>query len=124
MRIIGLFGVAIISFGATQSALASDSYIQAETVLTNYVFWSAVLVGALAVFMVFANAHKMKGGLFGTVLSLFGTGMLIVLVSYMLGSEALQLIGKMQHVSDVLLILGFVTMALAASRLSSITNVK
>ncbi len=87
--------------------------------------WSAIIVAFAASVMVFVNARSMKGGVFGTVLNYFAVGMVFILGSFVVvslnvfGSE-----GIAKTVNNVLFILGYIIMALAANKLSQIAQGK
>lgn len=87
--------------------------------------WSAIIVAFAASVMVFVNAQSMKGGVFGTVLNYFAVGMILILGSFVVvslnvfGSE-----GFAKTANNILFILGYIIMALAANKLSQIAGGK
>lgn len=87
--------------------------------------WSAIIVAFAASVMVFMNARSMKGGVFGTVLNYFAVGMILILGSFVVvslnifGSE-----GFAKTANNILFILGYIIMALAANKLSQIAGGK
>lgn len=87
--------------------------------------WSAIIVAFAASVMVFVNARSMKGGVFGTVLNYFAVGMVFILGSFVVvslnifGSE-----GFAKTANNILFILGYIIMALAANKLSQIAQGK
>ena len=89
------------------------------SILDVYIFWSTIVLALVAIGMVFSNAAKMKGGAFATVLNLFGSGMVVTFLGYltMLFPALLPaFFGGL--LSDILFIVGYVLMAIAASRLA------
>lgn len=103
------------------SAMAADYLIPDSTltILNSYSLVSAILVGLATSILVLINARKMKGGVFGSVLNQFALGMFFVLVGFLLVSIPWQIgspiIVKTAH--DVLYILGYIIMAVAANKL-------
>ncbi len=55
-----------------------DAITYASTLTGNFSLWVAILIGVIASVLVLRAAHKMGGGLFGTVLNLIGVGMILV----------------------------------------------
>lgn len=87
--------------------------------LDTYVFWSTIVLAAVAVGLVLHNASKMRGGVFGSALKLFGFGMALSLLGY-LSTQYVQHVpgGLGDFLSDTFFILGYVLMAVAASKLA------
>jgi hypothetical protein len=115
----GVVGIATI---APFVASASDWLLYTggtQTLLDTYVFWSTIVLAGVAIGLVFSNAAKMKGGVFGSTLCLFGSGMLVTFLGYLVMSFANVLPDLLKDLlPDVLFIIGYVLMAIAASRLA------
>lgn len=87
--------------------------------------WSAIIVSCVASIMVFGNARSMKGGIFGVVLSYFAFGMVFILGSFVVVSmNAFDSEGFAKTANNILFILGYIIMALAANKLSRIAQGK
>lgn len=87
--------------------------------------WSSIIIAITASVMVFVNARSMKGGVFGTVLGYFAVGMIFILGSSVVIS--LDVFGTGEFVrtaNNILFILGYITMALAADKLSRVAQQK
>ncbi|MDO8572181.1 MAG: hypothetical protein Q7S11_00225 [bacterium] len=87
--------------------------------------WSGIIIAITASVMVFVNARSMKGGVFGTVLGYFAVGMIFILGSSVVIS--LDVFGTGEFVrtaNNILFILGYITMALAADKLSRVAQQK
>lgn len=94
-----------------------------ESLLGLYSFWSFVIVAAVTSVLVFVTATKLKGGLFGKVLHLFGAGMVVILASLVIANLNDEIFGAYTKVvRDVLNIVGYVFMALAANKLYTFTK--
>lgn len=90
------------------------------SILDVYIFWSTIVLAIVAIGMVFSNAIKMKGGVFATVLNFFGSGMTVTFLGYItMTCPFLRDISFAGLLSDILFIIGYVLMAIAASRLAS-----
>lgn len=87
--------------------------------------WSAIIVAFAASVMVFVNARSMKGGVFGTVLNYFAIGMVFILGSFVVVSlNIFDSPGFAKTANNILFILGYIIMALAANKLSQIAGGK
>ena len=87
--------------------------------------WSAIIVAFAASIMVFVNARSMKGGVFGAVLNYFAIGMVFILASFVVVSlNVFGFEGFAKTTNNILFILGYIIMALAANKLSQIAGGK
>lgn len=119
----------VASFLLTPALLlaASEDYINifVSDLAPKLSLWSAIIVAFAASVMVFVNARSMKGGIFGTVLNYFAVGMILILGSFVVaslnvfGSE-----GLAKTANNILFILGYIIMALAANKLSQLAQGK
>ena len=57
-----------------------DSLSYASSFTGSLSLWVSILIAIIASVLVLRAAHKMGGGLFGTVLNLIGIGMLLVAI--------------------------------------------
>jgi ABC-type spermidine/putrescine transport system permease subunit II len=80
--------------------------------------WLGIAIGIIASILVLRSAHKMGGGLFGTVLNLIGSGMVMVV----LGTLSLYVsswfpAGYATLTQTVLFSLGYILMVLGANKM-------
>lgn len=100
-----------------------DALAGTISILNAYSFWSFIIVAVITSALVFVTATRMKGGLFGTVLRYFGAGMVLILFGYVLVSVpacAVSTYAKILH--DILYLVGYILMAIAAHRLYAFTK--
>lgn len=119
----------VVSLLFTPALLFAESEGYLNTLMSDLAprlsLWSAIIVAFAASVMVFVNARSMKGGIFGTVLNYFAAGMVLILGSFIVvslnvfGSE-----GFAKTVNNILFILGYIIMALAANKLSQVAGGK
>lgn len=112
---------AFLSFaGVAHAQSFSIDEIEAMTgVLQTYALGSAVIVAFATSMIVFGNARKMRGGVFGKVLNYFGVGMVFVLLGFVANAFPNMVpINDSGVVSNILFIVGYVLMAVSASKLS------
>jgi hypothetical protein len=95
-----------------------DTIAYASAFTGSLSLWLAVLIGVIASVLVLRSAHKMGGGLFGSVLNLIGIGMLIVA----LGTTSI--IVESYFPSDIISLIhtvffsvGYICMVLGANKL-------
>jgi len=89
-------------------------------ILSSYSLASALIVGIATSVLVAINARKMKGGIFGQVLEYFSVGMFIVLLGFVAGEFSFGILSNSViagAIHDVLYIIGYVIMAIAAQKL-------
>lgn len=113
-------------FSASYAQAAFDVSLSIEEldammpILETYALTSVIVVACVTSIVVLRSARKMKGGVFGTVLNFFGLGMVAVLAGYIMTNyPALISFNDNGLVAYVLFILGYVLMAVAATKLSS-----
>lgn len=105
----------------------SPDYAQTliETLAPRLSLWSAIIVAFATSIMVFLNAHSMKGGLFGTALNYFASGMMLILAGFIAVSfNFFESEGIARIANNILFILGYITMGFAAHKLSQIAQGK
>lgn len=101
------------------SGFSTEEIIVASRMLQAYVLISAIFIATTATIVVFRNAKKMKGGVFGLVLNYFGMGMVAILLGFIFSSEFSFLpADDMNVVSNILFIIGYVLMSFAAVKMS------
>ncbi len=117
-----------MSFLSVQTASAANftfstsEVVAMSRVLQTYVLVSAIIVALVTCVVVFRNAKMMKGGIFGKVLNYFGMGMAAVFIGYI--ANAYPSLVSFMAVEDVgilsnsLVIIGYIFMAVAATKLS------
>lgn len=104
---------------AESEIFSTEEIIAVSNTLQAYVLISAVLIAIIATVVVFRNAKKMKGGIFGTVLNYFGIGMVAILLGFISSSELSFLpTDDLNVVGNVLFIVGYILMAIAAVKMS------
>lgn len=84
--------------------------------------WSTIIIAFATTVMVWITGRKMHGGVFGNVLTFFSMGMGFVFAGFILSIIPFKKIDplylKIAH--DSLYILGYITMGLAANKLSKV----
>lgn len=119
--------VASLLFIPTLLFAASEDYINTlvSDLAPRLSLWSAIIVAFAASVMVFVNARSMKGGIFGTVLNYFAVGMILILGSFLVASlNVFGTEGIAKTANNILFILGYIIMALAANKLSQLAQGK
>jgi hypothetical protein len=90
--------------------------------LQTYALVSMVVVAVATSIIVFRNARKMKGGIFGKVLNYFGVGMAIVFLGYLVETQSSFIPmfsdADASTLANIMLIFGYILMAVAATKLS------
>jgi len=87
--------------------------------------YSAIIIAIVTTIMVFTNARAMKGGIFGVALNYFATGMVFILIGFIVVAFNIFNTGGFTEIANnILFILGYITMALAAHKLSQIAGGK
>lgn len=93
------------------------------SILSTYTILSAIAVGIITSAIVLINARRMKGGVFGSAMNYFGVGMIIVLTGFSITFLNLPFSDYLtQTVNDTLYITGYVSMAIAASKIFNATK--
>ena len=96
-----------------------EEIIDMSRILQAYALISAIIVAIAATIIVFRNAGRMKGGIFGTVLNYFGVGMIAILSGFIISSNLSFLsVFDTNTISNILFILGYILMAIAAMKMS------
>ena len=95
-----------------------DSIAYASSFAGSLSLWLAILIGIIASVLVLRAAHKMGGGLFGTVLKLIGFGMILVAIGTIfvaLPSFLPENLLSLTH--TVFFSLGYICMVIGANKL-------
>ncbi|MCK5590917.1 MAG: hypothetical protein KAI72_03075 [Candidatus Pacebacteria bacterium] len=98
---------------------STEEITAVSNTLQAYALISAVIIAIVATIVVFRNARKMKGGVFGSVLNFFGIGMVAMLLGFISDSELSFLpVDDVNVVGNILFIVGYILMAIAAVKMS------
>ncbi len=104
---------------AFNGSFSIEEIITMSGILQAYVLISTIIVAFAAIVIVFRNAAKMKGGIFGTVLNYFGTGMVAIFFGFIVHSQSSLLsTDSVNTISNILFIAGYILMAIAAVKMS------
>ena len=104
---------------AGSGVFSTEEITAVSNTLQAYVLISAVIIAIVATIVVFRNARKMKGGVFGSVLNFFGIGMVAILLGFISDSELSFLpVDDVNVVGNILFIVGYILMAVAAVKMS------
>ena len=79
--------------------------------------WIAIIIGFIASFLTLSYAVQMKGSTVGTILSLFGIGMFLVVVGFLAVVVAWAPAPVQKLVHDLVFIIGYVLMLVGATRI-------
>jgi len=105
-----------------QSQVSVD-YAGPVTILTLYSLISAVALGVVTSIIVLINGRRMRGGVFGGALTSLGVGMFIILTGTIVSLFPSIVPNGVQGVfPNILNTIGYVIMAIAASRLLKVTK--
>lgn len=105
-----------------QSQVSVD-YAGPVTILTLYSLISAVALGIVTSIIVLINGRRMRGGVFGGALTSLGVGMFIILTGTVVSIFPSIVPNGIQGVfPNILNTIGYVIMAIAASRLLKVTK--
>ena len=108
-----------MAYAAEEYFSSLEEITAMSRVLQTYALISAIIVAGATSFIVFRNARKMRGGIFGTVLNYFGIGMIVVLGGFVVEAyPSLIPVGEVGTVTNILFIIGYILMAVAATKLS------
>ena len=95
-----------------------DSITFASNFVSGLSLWLAIVIGLVASILVLRAAHKMGGGLFGSVLNFMGIGMIIVVVGTLSVALSAWLPGAwLSLIHTTLFSIGFICMVLGAHKL-------
>lgn len=114
--------IIFLGFGQTASAFTGELTIEqleaVTPILQSYTAVSVIIVAVFTIAVVIRNARLMKGGVFGGVLWFFGIGMSLVFVGFLADSYEVLPFKDAGVLNHSLFILGFLCMAVAATKLS------
>ena len=118
--VLAMPSVAIAEIGVFGNTLQTLIAIEDSSKMLETVSFLAMLTVAFATSaMVWISGRQMRGGVFGSVLNFFSIGMALVFVGLVVKATGLKgidiLYVKMVH--DSFIIIGYILMGLAASRL-------
>lgn len=95
-----------------------DTITFASNFVSQLSIWLAIIIGLTASILVLRAAHKMGGGLFGSVLNFIGIGMIIVVIGTLSVVLATWLPPAwINLIHTVLFSLGYICMVLGAHKL-------
>lgn len=95
-----------------------DTIEFASSFVSGLSLWLAIIIGLVASVLVFRAAHKMGGGLFGSVLNYMGVGMIIVVVGTLSVALSTWLPGAWVTLTHTILFsTGYICMVLGANKL-------
>ena len=104
---------------AFNGSFSMEEIIAMSGILQAYALLSTIIVAIAAIIVVFHNAGRMKGGIFGTVLNYFGIGMVAILFGFIIGPESsLVSVDDASTIGNILFIIGYIFMAVAAVKMS------
>ena len=83
VAVSGFIGPVITLAQSWDVPQSQDSYAYASIFAGNFSLLLSILIGAIAVVIVFRAARKLGGGLFGSVLNYIGIGMLLIVLGTM-----------------------------------------
>lgn len=107
-------------FLATPALAQSDDPVGPTTFVGSYTLWIAIVIGFAASLATLYYAYQLKGGLVGSTLSLFGTGMFFVVLGFLAVAVAWADPPIQKIVHDLVFIIGYVLMLFGAARLRKI----
>jgi hypothetical protein len=104
------------------SDLFSNTVVDSQTVLilNSYSLASAVLLGFITSALVFWNARKMKGGIFGKAFLFLSIGMFLVLAAFAVGSLPFvsgMINSNLKLAHDFLFMCGYILMAIGGNHI-------
>lgn len=115
--------LAFLLFAPSVSFAQQIDYSDTISILTIYSLTSAVLVGVITSVIVLVNGRRMKGGIFGSTLTYFGVGMLIVLVGSVFMINTSLFPDYMMHsLPSIVNTIGYVVIAIAGNKLLHVTK--
>jgi len=95
-----------------------DTVTFASNFVSELSLWLAIVIGLTASILVLRAAHKMGGGLFGSVLNFMGVGMIIVVAGTLSVVLSVWLPGAwINLIHTVLFSVGFISMVIGANKL-------
>ncbi|MCK5095742.1 MAG: hypothetical protein KAR24_00075 [Candidatus Pacebacteria bacterium] len=116
---ISLFLFTFVNIAHAEYLFSLEEITAMSGILKTYALGSALIIAAATSIIVFRNARKMRGGVFGKVLNYFGVGMTVVLIGYTIGEyPSLIPIEDVSTVDNALFIIGYILMAIAATKMA------
>ncbi len=107
---------------AIASAGVADVFVRIEDnsgLFALVSLWSTIIIMVVTSAMVWIGGRQMRGGVFGTVLTYFSAGMVLVVLGFVSGLPLTEKIPslylKLTH--DSLYLVGYILMGIAASKL-------
>lgn len=106
--------------------LTTPTLAQAEeaagpaTFVGSYTLWAAVIIGFVASLATLVYAYRLKGGVVGTALNLFGAGMFFVVLGFLAVVVSWASEDTQKVVHDLAFILGYILMLTGALRLRQV----
>lgn len=97
--------------------LAQDEAAGPDTFAGRPTLWIAIIIGFAATALTAVYAYQLKGGVVGTVLSLVGAGMFLVVLGFFAVVVAWADAGTQAIVHDVLFIIGYILILVGALKL-------
>ncbi len=126
MKYLAILSLMLLPVIASSAGL-TDILVQIEDnsgFFASLSLWSTIIVMFVTCAMVWMGARQMRGGVFGTVLTYFSVGMMLVVLGFVSGlpltENAPSLYLKLTH--DSLYIIGYILMGIAASKLLKAIN--
>ena len=114
-----LFFFIFVNIAHAGYSFSMEEIFAMSSVLQTYALGSALVVAIVTSIVVFRNARKMKGGVFGKVLNYFGIGMMVVLVGHVIDAHpSLIPMEDVSTVDNTLFIIGYILMAIAATKMA------
>ncbi len=111
-----------LGFLLTTSVLAQSEEIAGPaTFVGSYTLWAAVIIGFAASLATLVYAYRLKGGVVGTSLNLFGAGMFLVVLGFLAVVISWANVDTQKVVHDLAFILGYILMLAGALRLRQVT---
>jgi hypothetical protein len=97
-----------------------DDTVAVATFVGSYTLWAAIIIGIIASLATLFYANQLKGGVVGTSLTLFGVGMLLVVLGFLTVVISWTDADTQKVVHDLAFILGYILMLSGAFRLREI----
>lgn len=91
------------------------------TFVGSYTLWAAIIIGFVASLATLVYAYRLKGGIVGAALNLFGVGMLLVVLGFLSVVFSWATVDLQKVVHDLVFILGYILMLAGALRLRQVT---
>ena len=114
-----IFLFAFANIAHAEYLLSAEEISAMSGILQTYALGSALVVALVTSIVVFRNARKMKGGVFGKVLNYFGFGMVVVLIGHIVDAHpSLVPVENVSTIDNTLFIIGYILMAIAATKMA------